>query len=209
MQPIPFNHSSAGCYTKPTYKVGFNIYNHNQVCYITTMKRLSLKRNTIYIIGAVSLLGLSGAALAINQPEQPKAQVQEKKVVAKVEEKPEVIEQTTIEPSQVEQVQPQITNQPVQETVQPTVPVIKTTKEYAEQYLDMTVPRAYECLSAFEARWPYRFTEDVRENNIKALRHFANICTTGILDEPFKRPLIVTYGENGEWFDTEWAIAQH
>lgn len=81
-----------------------------------------MKRITIYTIGAVSLLGLVGGAMALNQPEEVKNASQEKTVTAKIEKKPEVIEQSTIEPAQIEEVQPQIVSKPVQETVQPTVP---------------------------------------------------------------------------------------
>jgi hypothetical protein len=167
-----------------------------------------MKRKTVYIATPIILAGLLSGVAFLN--------INQEKPVVKEQAKVEVVEQE-VKPVEapVEEVTQEVVNEPVQVAQapavapeQPTVTILST-QEYANQYLDMTVPRAQQCLDAIVATWPARFAEGVREANIKGLRAFANICTTG-MDEPNKQTAIIyRYGANGEFFDSQLAISKH
>ena len=92
---------------------------------------------------------------------------------------------------------------PIVETeTTPSQPTVKSVDELAYQYLNMSVPRAKECLDKTVSMFPERFTEDVREKNIRAMRVFRHICVTGVLYTD-KTPL----GQQGEFFDSDLAKA--
>lgn len=97
-------------------------------------------------------------------------------------------------------------------------PVVLSTQEYANMYLDLVTNYSgftpQQCLDAIISRWPDRFTEANRENNIKALRVWdtSGVCATGILDWPRNTNLtkpILRWGQNGEFFDSPIAISYH
>lgn len=96
--------------------------------------------------------------------------------------------------------------------VQPVPIPVLSTQEYAEKYLDLS-GNNQSCLDNIVNEWPERFTEDVRENNIKALTVFYAVCSTGFVDDrELIHPhyeVINTYGENGAFFDSEFAKTRH
>lgn len=84
---------------------------------------------------------------------------------------------------------------------------ILSTQEYGNKYLDLSTPALQACFELIVNKWPERFNEDVRENNIKALKVWANVCSTGI-ERPVVGP-IYRYGQNGEFFDSDLAKTQY
>jgi len=100
----------------------------------------------------------------------------------------------------------------------PVAPVVLSTQAYANMYIDLVTNYSgftpQQCLDAIISRWPERFTEANRENNIKALRVWdtSGVCATGILDWPRNTNLtkpILRWGQNGEFFDSPIAISYH
>jgi hypothetical protein len=94
----------------------------------------------------------------------------------------------------------------------PVQPQVLSTQAYAEMYLDLS-GRNQHCLDYMVNKWPHRFTEDVRENNIKALTVWAGVCTTGIDNIRHESGRgyggIYTYGQDGEFFDSDFAKSKH
>lgn len=90
------------------------------------------------------------------------------------------------------------------------VPILST-QAYGEQYLDLS-GTGQKCFDLIVARWPDRFTEDVRENNVKALAIWSGVCSTGIEMPPGSgggTGIIYRDGINGEWFDSVLAKSHH
>lgn len=93
------------------------------------------------------------------------------------------------------------------ETPAPTPqPTSKSTQEYGKMYLDLSTPQQQGCFDAIVNKWPSRFTEEVRESNVKAIRIYASPCSSGIVHSPY-RSVIESYGQNGEFFDSQAAEA--
>lgn len=170
------------------------------------------------VISAASLAIISGGAVAtslyLNNQNHKMAETAAQSVKSADVSAPATNTASTPEVSETPTPVTVETQQPVQAPVEK--PVILSTQEYAQKYLDMSVPNAQMCLDRIVQVWPSRFTEDVREYNIKALRAWANICSTGVLnftvDGYFREGIITlrgsligSYGDNGEWFDTQLA----
>lgn len=110
---------------------------------------------------------------------------------------------------------PKVEQAPVQiatrviEQPRPSAPVVvapanvRSPREIAAQYPSL-VNNEYNsyCFDRIVEKFPERFTEDVREQNVKALTVFASACTTGI--NKFKG-VLEQYGENGAFFDSDMA----
>ena len=112
------------------------------------------------------------------------------------------------------------TAEPAQETAQaptvqqetvptPEVPVettppvqVLSSVEYAQKYLNVSDQIQLECFNRLVAKWPERFTDSVREANVKALRVFTAPCATGITSSAQGTSVIEQYGRNGEFFDS-------
>ena len=170
-------------------------------------------RKIIITTSSIALLG-AGALLTLNQP----AKVNEttpKNIEVSVEkkinteepkiEKVEKVEEDTL-PVPVEVSQP---DEPTEKPVEKPVEVVKSSQYYAEKYLDLS-DRNQMCFDEILKTFPARFTEDVREQNIKAIRAFTVPCATGITYNPSTGKTkhvgtIYLYGYNGEFFDTELA----
>ena len=176
---------------------------------------MKLPGKKIIIASILTLVVVPSAAFATISLVQPRADekaaepVQQVAVVEKQEAVAEpVAEEVPAETAPVE-------TTPVVEPV--AAPVVLSTQEYANQYLDMSSPWAQECLNRIIVEWPHRFTPEVREQNIKALRSWGSVCSTGVMEpyiEERRRNGIITiagsyiyrHGANGEWFETARAI---
>lgn len=173
------------------------------------MKLISKIAVTTSIVLAVA--GASAFAIATKEtPADPPVKKQSAKVVEKQETIAEpVTKEVPAETAPVE-------TTPVVEPV--AAPVVLSTQEYADKWLDMDSYRAQICLNRVVAQWPDRFTPEVRERNIKGLRRWAGICSTGAGGFEIDRreaagyygiqgTLIYAYGTNGEYFDTPGAMS--
>jgi len=176
------------------------------------IKKLSIF-GTIGTISAISIIGVG--VLTFTRPAATAYVAPKATVVA------EVIPETPVQPTPVEVVAPVV--EPSGTTVQvvitaPVAPVVLSTQAYANMYIDLVTNYSgftpQQCLDAIISRWPERFTEANRENNIKALRVWdtSGVCATGILDWPRNTNLtkpILRWGQNGEFFDSPIAISYH
>ena len=176
------------------------------------MNKLSIF-GTIGTISAISIIGVG--ILTFTKPTATAYIAPKATVVA------EVIPETPVQPTPVEVVAPVV--EPSGTTVQvvitaPVAPVVLSTQAYANMYIDLVTNYSgftpQQCLDAIISRWPERFTEANRENNIKALRVWdtSGVCATGILDWPRNTNLtkpILRWGQNGEFFDSPIAISYH
>lgn len=94
-----------------------------------------------------------------------------------------------------------------QETVSIAELIVKTNEEIAAQYPNLTSTDQQKlCFSKLLAMFPDRFTESVREKNIKALTAFGSSCSTGVLNQT---AVINSFGANGAFFDSDMAKAQY
>lgn len=127
-------------------------------------------------------------------------------------------------PKPIEQTEPieEVTNpaplpasQPVSLPDQASPTATLSIQEYASRHLslgpimaDMVIPvTGQDCLNALVAAFPERFTEDVRERNIKALSVYGNPCATGYgSNNPTAKLLWDAKYPNGSFFDS--AIAK-
>ena len=160
---------------------------------------------TIIVVASIS----STAMAAVNKPhdnvQTAVAQVEQEvssQAVPDLVAAPQVAEPSVTQTKQ--------TTTPIQ-TIAESTPSVLSTQQYADMYLDLTTNYSrftpQECLDAIINKWPERFTESVRKNNIKALRlwEHGGICATGILDWPRNPNLtkpILGWGYGGEYFDT-------
>lgn len=92
--------------------------------------------------------------------------------------------------AQVSPVVPQ--SEPIVEAPAPVAPVVmpvKTTQEYAEQYLDLAHAPSQDCLDKIIATFPEKFTPKKREESVKVIATWINACSTGIM-QPNKSGII-------------------
>ena len=172
-------------------------------------------------VGAISIIGVG--VLTFSRPVAIAYVAPKATVVA------EVIPETPVQPTPVVPVEVVTPVEPVGTTVQvvitapvapvtPVTPVILSTQAYADKYLDLSVPQNQKCLDRIIQVWPDRFLPEVRERNIKALRAWAGVCSTGAYSPAVNQnftagrislhgSLIGAYGINGEFFDTSMAKA--
>lgn len=154
---------------------------------------------------AVGIVYSSGVSAIYNGYMESSEPVKEVKQVSKpqVEELPLAVPEKIAEQETIQA--PIVQSSPV--TEKPIVQV-KSTQEYGNMYLDLaSSPLLQECFDRIIASWPSRFTEDVREKNIKALSVFGSTCSTGILES--NGGVITSYGRNGEFFDSQLAATKH
>lgn len=144
-------------------------------------KQGSITVNKIVIVTIASIV-LIGAAAFVGTP--PSDSLNKSiEVVKKAEEAPKTVPtEKPLEATEAPKVD-EVVNQPtlaVARVVEPPVqPQVLSTQGYAKMYLDMSDPRSAVCLSRFEAMFPERFTESVREENVKSLGMYATPCSTG------------------------------
>jgi hypothetical protein len=91
---------------------------------------------------------------------------------------------------------------------------VRSIEEIAKDYPHMFQTQYdQECLNAIVAMYPERFTEDVREKNMKALTAFASYCSTGVPFESKRfnntRNYLDAYGGKGSFFDSELAKSRY
>lgn len=144
-------------------------------------KQGSITMNKLAIVTIVSI-GLIGAVSFVGDPPQESLN-KSIDVVNKAEEAPKTVTaEKPVEATEAPKVD-EVVNQPtfaVARVVEPPVqPQVLSTQEYAKMYLDMSDPRSAVCLSRFAAMFPERFTESVREENVKSLGMYATPCSTG------------------------------
>ena len=167
------------------------------------------------ILSIATLVIVPSMAFATISLVKPKAEVKAAEPVQQVAvvEKQEVAAEPVAEETPAETAP--VTTAPVAEPV--AAPVVLSTQEYAEKYLNLSIPWAQECLNRIIVEWPHRFTPEVREQNIKALRSWGSVCSTGVMHPAIEErrrnagitisgSLIYQYGANGEWFETAQAI---
>lgn len=176
------------------------------------MKSISRKAIVISVITLITLPAVSYATWNGLQKPVEEVKTPAKSVVAPVEK---------TEPVETAPVQEPVTAEPVAPTAPVEAPApapvaVLSTQEYALKYLDMNQPAAQECFDALVNHWPERFTPEVRENNVKALRTFGNPCGTGShlwkTNAETGRHLPVAiehFGVNGEFFDHPGTKAYH
>lgn len=87
-----------------------------------------------------------------------------------------------------------------------TEPVILSAQQYGEQYLELSKQPLQECFNIILSKYPDRFTPEVREANVKALRAWSSVCSTGVLTP---NPIIDQFGPNGAFFDSDLAKKYH
>ena len=161
-------------------------------------------------IAIVTVLGVGASAVQL-YPRQSddipvaniSAETETEEAMPKPTEEPDPIEVTNPEPLPA--------SQPVvlPDTASPTA--VLSVQEYANRHLnlgqimpDMVIPvTGQDCLDALVAAFPERFTEDVRERNIKALSVYENPCATGYgSNSPTTKLLWDTKYPGGSFFDT-------
>lgn len=168
-----------------------------------------MKKKIIIISSAVLVLAASGATWVVNT--NNRSPVTKSNVAILADKPAEDADKKEVEPVEVKE----ITNTeqpatPVSSTELPPQPASKevlTTQQYGEMYLDLSKTEYQTCFDLIVNKWPERFNEDVRENNVKALKVWADMCSTGI-----ERPVvgyIYQYGQNGEFFDSDLAKTQY
>lgn len=167
------------------------------------MPNVKSKKFIISTVVSVALLTSAGFAAATMVPNTtPTVKTTQAKVIdapAKTEIPTKVVESTpeVIAPA------------PEPAPTPPPAPVVLSTQQYAEQYLNLAdvIPglSGQMCLDALVATYPERFTEDVRERNVKALSIYASPCGTGYGSTvTIKKAWDYKY-PNGSFFDSEIA----
>ena len=136
-------------------------------------------RKIITITSAVAVLG-AGAFMLVpkNEPEYT-YKAAEEQVAAK---QTEPIKITKKPAREVASPKTEVVDIPPAPTTQPKEAQRKvlSTQEYGEKYLNLSLDIWQECFDKTVAAFPERFTEDVREQNVKALRYWATTCSSGI-----------------------------
>lgn len=93
---------------------------------------------------------------------------------------------------------------------EPENPIVLSSQEYGQKYLDLSDPLQQKCFDAIVNDYPERFTEENRENNIKALRAFVSPCSTGAYSERGARTTnLLDVNGRGAFFDSDLAKANH
>lgn len=164
------------------------------------------------IVTATILVGIIGSAVGItviNQPvDSPSIEVS-----SVVKEKP-AVESAKIPAEQSQEIEETPVVTEVVETVEvaPVVevepaPAVLSTREYASIYLDVSDPVSLMCIDAMETRYPDRFTPEVRERNIKALRAFSDPCAGSSTELLFNKRAshYLDYPYHGAFWDSELA----
>ena len=158
---------------------------------------------TSAFIGLTAFIGGNVYTAYATVQEVPKAIVTAPAAKEAVEELAPI--ETTIEPTITEEVA--VAPVSVVETPVPVAPAIRSTLEIAADYPTMTgSEQLLACFNKLVALFPDRFTESVREQNIKGLTAFATSCSTGVNNA---NPIINAYGPNGAYFDSELAKSKH
>jgi len=87
---------------------------------------------------------------------------------------------------------------------------ILSTQEYGEKYLDLSNTHLQQCFNDIVAAFPDRFAPEVREHNVQALRIFSSVCSVGftLAQNPHYPTILMAYGKNGEFFDSNAAKSQ-
>ena len=132
------------------------------------------KRLAIISVTTIALLLTSGVSYAVINKDSSKANVvtTPAKQVSKVveETKPVEVTQTTTAP---------VETAPVAQTVTPApAPVYRSFDEIIMDYPTMSQgPREVACSKAIEAEFPYRFTQEKRETNVRIIaQKFVSSC---------------------------------
>jgi hypothetical protein len=172
------------------------------------MKLVHLKKSS-KLIGVTLVVALSAGAVTtyamLNQ--HPQTPV----VKHSVQQVAPVTQDTTTVPKEEAKPEKAAVSPTTQSAAEPApepVPV-KTSMEIANEYPQLVGSEAsISCLNTIFSKYPERFTEDVREQNVRALRAFATPCTTGVTTE-HGNYLDMSSGQvgHGIWFDSALAVS--
>jgi len=164
---------------------------------------------------ALIVVAASGTVVALNLPQK---QINTPSAPVAVQRQADPVKTIEDTPAKVAEPKTETTETPATtvETPKAEEPKVLTTQEYGEKYLDLSGVNQ-ECFDNIIATFPDRFTPDVRENNVKALRMFAAVCSTGMFTYKLHpvapnqqtTPLLLQWGRNGEFFDSPQAKSYH
>jgi hypothetical protein len=169
------------------------------------MKRLRVTKKKIILL-SITLALVAGSAFAYAYVSGPSRDIKATVSTKKADPKP-VEEDTPQTPVSDTPTEPTNTD-PIDPVAEPTAPEpepVLSTQAYAEKYLDLSGANQ-KCFDAFVATWPERFIESNREHDVKALKVYASVCSSGILDKG--QGNIWIWGKHGEFFDSEAAHKQ-
>jgi len=142
--------------------------------------KMKLKQVIIPVV-AIALVVVSGFTL-LNLGHDKKSAVNESKSITFDGNVETIVGKEEVAPVPVATTEP--TSIAIQTKViqtEPAQPIILSTQEYAEMYLNLNDEYGYAqiCLDTLISAFPNRFTPEVRERNIKALSIYASPCGTG------------------------------
>lgn len=138
------------------------------------------------------------------KPKQPTVSFEPVKTIRLPESSPIEIElPTDTQPAQT--AQSTVTTDSVQPTTQ-----VRSVSEIAQDYPTLSgTPDNLACFNRIVVEYPERFTEDVREYNIKSLTAFGNACSTNIMRLRTPYVYLDSNSGRGGFFDGELAKSMH
>jgi len=175
-------------------------------------RKLSKK---LLVAGVVAVVAVAGGVVALNASRSRDEVAQKSsKVTQNVAPEVEKTETTTSETPVAQETQTApVENAPAintQTSPATDTKTILTTQEYGEKYLDLSNTHLQQCFNDIIAAFPDRFTPEVREHNVQALRIFSSVCSVGftLAQNPHYPTILMAYGKNGEFFDSNAARSQ-
>ncbi len=178
--------------------------------------RIPLRRRNYKIIAMVLIalgLAISISLMMIYASKKP----EQRAAISSVEQPDE--EATQNEPRKIDKISKEstniskgTTNKPKQNDQPKEKPKVLSTQEYGEKYLNLSHPDLQKCFDTIVEAFPHRFTEDVRENNVKALRAWSSVCATEVYRVYPGAPAIRSKGLwliNDDFFDGDTAKSYH
>lgn len=167
------------------------------------MKRLVI----LSAVGVLSLATVGGFMFKSSDEESQKAQ----SVVTfdrKVKESPK------FETEEVEKVEVVDNVEVVTETVPNETPILpneqpQTLLSYAKTQLDLSTPELENCFNMIVQEYPERFNGSEAHRNVRALRGYGNVCTSGIMSKNRGNIYLwdIGKGYKGAYFDSDIANA--
>jgi len=172
-------------------------------------------------VGAISIIGVGVLTFTKPVATATPSEASKPSQALQTTKPAEVVKDTTstvtapVEPPVTSQAQTTAIVEPDPEQIAPPAPVILSTQEYGEKYLNLSQTETLNgqaCFDKIVAFWPERFSPELREKNVKSLRVWGHPCSaTQVLDithrDDFRYSLIARYGQAGEFFDS--SAAQH
>ena len=170
----------------------------------------------LVILSAVAVLSLAtvGYAVLNSSDEEPQKAPQKAQTAmtfdSEVKESPKAVEEKAIE-EKVEEVE---NVGVVTETVPNETSILpneqpQTLLSYAKTQLDLSTPELENCFNMIVQEYPERFNGSEAHRNVRALRGYANVCTSGIMSKNQGNIYIwdIGKGYKGAYFDSDIANA--